>query len=191
MENLPDEIFFEIFNFCERLDLLNLTLVCKRYNELISNNSHLMKALTIDIRRNHDNSHEWNGTRKYCKISIHKMHREVPKILEAIRNDLTYLRLMKVSLDATYFKQFLMTCPKLIVLAMLDVDFNFGDGCFDEPLPKLELDVLACGSDRNILRMLMNSQTKMYTSYRVKTEPGEFESLTNFMKVQKKLVEIK
>jgi len=67
---------------------------------------------------------------------------------------------------------------------------NYDDGCFDEPMPRLDLESLSCSSDRNILKMLMCSQTKSYVSGRFKSEPGEIEAYRNFLKVQKKLEKI-
>jgi len=74
LQDIPEKVFFTIVNIVGHLDLLNLILVCKKFNQLISNNSQVIKIFAIYITKNRDDSYEWNGTRKYSQLDICKMH---------------------------------------------------------------------------------------------------------------------
>ncbi|KAL7011067.1 hypothetical protein ACKWTF_014074 [Chironomus riparius] len=190
LHDLPDEVLIYIFNLFESPDIPNFTLVCKKFNDLISNSTQLMKNFTIRVSNKTNATDEWNGTRKYSRLIIQKMHKEVPEILEAISNNLILLCINSVSIDATELKKILVNCPKLLRLDLNSLTLNYDDGCFEEPHLKLDIDSLGWGSDFNILKMFMHCQIKSFYSYRLKTKPGELEACQNFLKLQKKLEKI-
>lgn len=188
--DVPDEILIEIFNFFEFPEILNLTLVCRKFNNLISNNKKLMKKLSIIISKQRDDCNEWNGTRKYSDLIINKIHKEIPKIIEAIRNDLKYLRISNVTIDAKELKKILLNCPTLSKLGLANIKLNNDDEYFDEPMPRLVFDSLSCGYNCKVLKMLMYCQTKSYVSCRTNSDSGEIELLRSFLKLQTMLEKI-
>lgn len=187
LQNLPKEVLEDIFLLCERPDLLKLTLVCKSFNQIISNSTNLMKMVHIDINRSHSDDAKWNGTRKYSQLYVHKMHSEFPKIIESIHDDLALLRLVSIKMDANDLKNVLLKSPKLKSLALIGTEFALTDITFEEPLPVLELDSLACSCNRLILRMLIHCQAKKFSTYRVRADEHEMESMQMYLKNQKRL----
>ncbi len=75
LTHLPEEILIEIFKSLSVEDLISISLVCSRFNEIISSEKEIMKKFVIFL--NHKTVKlKWNGLRNYSrmKISLVKSH---------------------------------------------------------------------------------------------------------------------
>lgn len=66
---LPVEILIEIFKLLSKKDLYALSLVCRRFNEVISDDRELLERFTFHLNKRTVKS-RWIGSRKYSKAKI-------------------------------------------------------------------------------------------------------------------------
>ena len=162
---LPLEVILGIFSWCCKSDLLNLTLVCKDFNEIISNCSKIMEKVSIQFAPEKITNNEiWAGIRKYSHVLVHSTHPQKARIFQDNKMYLTNLEIkdIKVRLEClrkTFFKFPSLKHLKMELISVRPVD----NGFFQGPLPVLDLDSLYMNCDRKILFFLMNSQTKKLT----------------------------
>ncbi|XP_070498871.1 uncharacterized protein [Chironomus tepperi] len=188
LEKCPKEILEKIFEYSHIRDLLNLTLTCKKFNDIISNNKGLLKRFEVKIKRNVENETPWTGTRKYSRLLMTRKHPEIPKIIET--NNITELVLVTCRIDGIDLKKILLTCKKLVKLYITNAFCYYNDECFNEPMPRLMLNELRCTSNRTILNILAQCHTKMYENACMRIHHGELDAFRNFLKNQKHLEDL-
>ena len=66
---LPVEILIEIFKLLTKKDLFSLSLVCKRFNEVISDDRELLERFTLHLNKR-TLKLRWIGSRNYSKVKI-------------------------------------------------------------------------------------------------------------------------
>lgn len=66
---LPVEILIKIFNLLNKKDLISLSLVCRRFNEVISCDKEMLERFTLYLNKKTLKS-RWIGSRKYVKVKI-------------------------------------------------------------------------------------------------------------------------
>lgn len=159
---LPLEVIIEIFSWCTKSDLLNLTLVCKDFNEIISNSCKLMETVSILFTKEKSlNDEVWNGVRKYSHILVHSIHPQKGRIFQDNIIYLTNLELKDIKIKLESLRKTFFKFPNLKHLKMESIIVRSTDNrIFHGPLPVLELDSLFLNCDRKVLYFLMNSQTK-------------------------------
>lgn len=69
----PSNILFEIVSYLEFKSLINLTTVCKSFNDLIGFSSLTMDKIKLKIEDNCDFQLLFNSGRKYTKIQLMKL----------------------------------------------------------------------------------------------------------------------
>ncbi|KAG5668366.1 hypothetical protein PVAND_016307 [Polypedilum vanderplanki] len=96
METLPEDVLIEIFNYLSSKDVLASTLVCKRFNDIISNSITLLNKFEVNFNRKKINN-EWIGSRNYQKIKIEpQAFLHFLPIVKTIINDVTTLSLATI-----------------------------------------------------------------------------------------------
>ncbi|CAG9804902.1 unnamed protein product [Chironomus riparius] len=189
--HFPLEVILEVFSWCSKSDLLSLTLVCKDFNEVISNCSKLMERVSLTLTPAKVKNNEiWGGIRKYSHVLVQSSHPQKALIFRDNKNYLTNLEIkdIKVRLEClrkTFFKFPYLKHLKLDSICVRPVD----NGYFEGPLPALDLDTLYLKCDKKILFFLMNTQTKKLTVNSSLAMPDERLPYKLFLKSQKFLKE--
>lgn len=145
--NLPDEVLSKIFNFLSSKELLTITLVCKEFNKIISNDKKLQEKLKITKISNFSGLQWISGTRNnqttFVAVDFHSSNllsenfegfrENVQTLLILERNRKTFANeiILNILRNFSNLKTIKFDC---YVNAVRNVD--------KEVLPKLELDYL-------------------------------------------------
>ncbi|KAG5666461.1 hypothetical protein PVAND_014488 [Polypedilum vanderplanki] len=187
MENLPQEILIKIFDDLKINDLLSLTLVCKDFNDIISNTKQLVEKLVLRFTAQAKN-HKLEATRKYTKISMRYSYcQNLLQFLEKQGEYITNIRFMFIKMELWTLKAILNFCRNLKNLTFLNFQVDITSSGVCEPLPKLKLDYLCLNCDRRVLKLLMKSSVKSLMTYSVYSDELELKLLIQFLKNQKYL----
>jgi hypothetical protein len=111
--NLPNEVLLMIFDLVDIHDLMELTLVCKKFNHIISSSARLMDKFIIYVYNDDNETNEWTENRKYYHLSLQGTNNELPKIIESLKNDLISLIFNTNKVPAIELKKILLKCTKL------------------------------------------------------------------------------
>lgn len=68
-QQLPVEILIAIFSSLAKKDLISLSLVCRRFNEVISEDRELLKRFTLHLNKRTVKS-PWIGSRRYSRAKV-------------------------------------------------------------------------------------------------------------------------
>lgn len=184
LENLPEEILVEIFNFLHPNDLLKATQLCRKFNEIITNVQKLMRKLTLKFPRNCKES--FNGTRKYSNVKV--MNQHVLNIFTSFddnKNEIKALELKKIHLEHSFIK-FVNSCANLTTLNINRIQLCFSENSYyfrDMNLDVLELN---CPFDKTFIALTHCRMNKLHLkNLRYKIEDSR--TFINFMKTRNTL----
>lgn len=183
---LPLEVIEEILLWCCKSSLLNLTLVCKDLNEIISNNTRIMENLSLHFSREKMSYFEpFERTRNYSHIVLHSPHPQQARIFRDNRHNLTNLELKKIGVELESMRKVFFRFPNLKHLKIEHIRLrNASIDIMDKPLPPLTLDSLYLNCDKKVLFFLMNSQTKKLSVNSTITMIDEMVALRKFLERQ-------
>jgi hypothetical protein len=69
LDQLPAEILIEIFKLLSLDDLKAISMVCKRFSEIVNNDKEILRNFTLCL--NHKTvKGKWIGSRKYSRVKI-------------------------------------------------------------------------------------------------------------------------
>lgn len=68
-DKIPTEIVIKIFKNLSIDDLISISIVCKRFNEIINNDKEILKNFTLYLNHKTIKS-KWIGSRKYSRVKI-------------------------------------------------------------------------------------------------------------------------
>ena len=133
LSDLPYELLIKIFSVLPPRDILTQTLVCKRFNEIISDNVKLLSQFQIEFNDEYKDL-EWTGSRMYSNVMI-----EIKKIefdhekLESIKDSVQHLEVKCCENPETTLK-IILACPNLKSLCLSRCHIKEGDlGGFEIP----------------------------------------------------------
>lgn len=119
MNSLSEEILETIFTFLPPKDLITLTLVSHRINNVISKSKKLLSSFIVTLDTSKPNS-KFFGHRKYQKVNWIAKKSHFEEIFDKIGSSVNELRVFKLC-DVTKLMKILKKCPNL---RKLQVDFS-------------------------------------------------------------------
>ncbi|KAL7045258.1 hypothetical protein ACKWTF_002181 [Chironomus riparius] len=192
MNKLPKNILEQIFCKLSIQDLINISLVCKKFNKIINNSSLILNKFEIlisdyEIRK-------WIGSRKYQKIYIEDCredrlieHGNVFKSIHDSVNEVAIRNLYETDLD-----NFILFIDQFENLTKLSIfSLNLYEECgpkFNKECQGINFKFLKyltfCQSDVSLLKLFMNSQLSFF---KISDDFGDRRILKNFLVEQKEL----
>lgn len=191
MEKFPKNILEQIFCKLTSKDLLNLSLVCKSFNKIISNSNLILSKFKILI--SDYETRKWIGTRKYRKIYIEDCREdrliEHGNVFESIHDSVDELAIRNLyEADLGNLTLFVNQFENLTNLSIFSLDlYRDSDLKYTEyqGINFKNLKYLTfCQSDISFLKLLKNTQFKYF---KISDDFREREILINFLLNQKKL----
>jgi hypothetical protein len=194
IKNLTDfstEILVEIFNNLSTKDLLELTLVCKKFNKIISNEEKLQEKLKIFIQI--DPSRSFSGTRNNQTFACGYISELTTEQIDLILNDNgKFVKKFRTeyycSGNICNILKILHKLPNLKIFETLSSDEN-ADAIKGEILPKLNLEHIKT-NDRSLLALFMNSQVEkleIFSHHITYDNGGDPKIFRKFLRTQKNL----
>lgn len=189
MNKLPKNILEQIFCNLSNQDLLNLSLVCRKFNKCISNSSLILNKFEILI--SDYEIREWIGTRKYKKIYIEDCREdrliEHGNVFESIHDSVDEVAIRNLyDVDLENLTLFISQFEHLTKLSIFSLDF-YGDQAFKN-CQAINLKFLKyltfCQCDVNLLKLFNNTQLIFL---KISDDFGEGKFLRNFLMKQSKL----
>lgn len=183
MESLPEELIVEIFSYIHSNEINKLTLVCKRFNDIISRTPILLEKVQIvsDVWRKKEDP---LPLRKYRKVKVRDVNNKFAiKLIEHIGESIHEMSIGIEEFNVRNFKKLLNFCPNLRHLKLDKLDIALTDDEFCEPYPKLQLDTLDLCHDETVLSSLSECSVK---SMKVKIYEDDLNDFTNLIKMLKR-----
>lgn len=189
---VPKNVLERIFNYLPHEDLLNLALVCKHFNKIISESSLILSNFDLHIT-DYENR-EWIGTRKYqnvhiidCREDNLQEHNETFETIKDSVNEVVVRNLYQA--DVNNFSIFLNQFEFLTKLSIFSIDlwhesFELPKEYFDAPKFKCLEYLVFDQSEVKILKIFSKSKLKYF---KVSDEFGDKEVLVDFLINQSKL----
>lgn len=181
--NLPNEILLDVFEHCR---LLPLTLVCRKFNEIISNSPTLLKRVNLVISEKIPASNLVKSKRQHQAVLFKFNYKITEDSLDAFNKfqGIKSLEFMRCLINADLFLKMLEALPNLETLSIYTtflknkekidpprlmnlkrLNFRNSDEKFLEYLQNSELRSLYVGfppqSSNKILEEFLKSQTKV------------------------------
>lgn len=157
---LPNELLIEIFEYCK---VLPLTLVCRRFNKIISGSSKLMRSLSLVIKDKQGSSDLIvKSKRNHQSVSFkfnYKIKEDCFKIFEKF-NEIKILDLTRSIVSAGDFKNILSLLPKLEKLSIYSSHMKNKENLNQLESPKLQMKLKSLNfrnSDAGFLFFLKDS----------------------------------
>lgn len=185
MENLPKELLIEIFNNLASKELSKLSLVCKKFNEIVNNSTSLLKKFRLNLDPRKNANKEWIGSRNYCRVILKDSSRNALNVVRQISENLIELRIMYGKMHLRSLTRILAKTKRLKVLSIIKLDFK--SYALNEKLPKLKLNSLNYNGNKILFNVLMESSVRNLSIFSVTNTHIEIETLKKFLKVQKEL----
>lgn len=190
MEFLPKELWLEIFEYLDVIDLFSLTETCKDFHLLIVK-TRLMEKFTMCLTIDR-NTGEWNDVkRNYSQIKIKDCNdlEKFQDIFEEIGRNLRKLFLIKLELKSSNLTKILIKCPKIEFLVISEVNLYFDEDLESIQLPTYKkLRIYFDDSSPSFFDILKNSQaTDLCIDNKCSAKNTNFDPLKNFLKSQKHL----
>lgn len=192
MNHLPPELLIEIFQHLSASDLINLSSISKKFNEIISR-SEFSSKLTLNFRKNNQNNVENATTRQYriLRIGFYKIHVH-SLILSEIGANLTELEFSFCKFKLDLMRKILMTCININKLKFLKALLTDVPNEPKLPLPSLlnlKLEVIC--SDPRIFRILYGCVVNsLQTDHKYKHATGDLDCFIKFLSYQDHLEEL-
>lgn len=147
--HLNDDILIEIFTYLPSEDLLSSTLVCKKFNHLISNSRILLNTFSIKFTESKKKK-LWIGSRKYSRIEIKNIQNaQFMKIEEIIMKSIgESITDLTINCSSNYIEFLWRILLISVNLKNLDLIVNLKDADVNipqNPAPKLRLNILRLG----------------------------------------------
>lgn len=186
METLPKELLIDILNYLPFRDLLQVSLVCVNFNEIINDSSKLLRKFRLNLNSRTLSDKEWIGSRNYCRVLMRATSSMSLNIVKSISENLIELRIMYGKMHLRSLTRILIKSSKLKELSIVKLNFISKD-VLKEPLPVLKLNKLHYNGDKVLFRILMESSVKSVSVYSISNTSDEIKYFKKFLKVQKNL----
>lgn len=186
MENLPKELLINIFNYLPFADLLQVSLVCINFNEIINDSSKLLRKFRLNLNSRTLSDKEWIGSRNYCRVLMRATSSMSLNIVKSISENLIELRIMYGKMHLRSLTRILIKSSKLKELSIVKLNFISKD-VLKEPLPVLKLNKLTYNGDKVLFRILMESSVKSISVFSISNTAEEVNYFKEFLKTQKNL----
>lgn len=186
MEKLPKTVLERIFSHLPNEDLLNVCLVCKKFNKIVSNSSDLLSRFKVLIT-DYENR-EWIGSRKYQNIHIDECrgdnlldHQEV---FDCVSDKVTEIEVRSLyQIDVDELRRFIEQFGNLRKLTLERIDEDLFENCKSLNLKELkELEFIE--NDVKLLKLFSKCQLEVFA---ISDEFGRKEALVEFLQSQKQL----
>lgn len=191
MNNLPSELILRIFSHLFAVDLINLTTISQRFNELIAN-TELSHKLTLNFRKLNDGDGEIRREYKNLRIGSFKPQIHV-KILQNFGANFTKLEFSFCKLKLDVFRRVLVQCPNVKILNFTQAQLSDVPNRLTEPLPALiDVDLKVVFSDPRVFKVLMNCVCRsVCMDLKYRHASGNVVDFLRFLAVQDHLLELK
>lgn len=134
--DLPNEILIKILEYCQ---VLQLTLVSKRFNEVISGSAVLMSKLHLVILDKSPNSEILQSKRKYQNIAIkfnYKIDEDALKTIKKVGENVKQLELIRCVVSQKDFNTILKSLPHLEVFSSVSTFIKESEAENDLEVPQ-------------------------------------------------------
>lgn len=134
--DLPNEILIKILEYCQ---VLQLTLVSKRFNEVISGSAVLMSKLHLVILDKSPNSEILQSKRKYQNIAIkfnYKIDEDALKAIKKVGENVKQLELIRCVVSQKDFNTILKSLPHLEVFSSVSTFIKESEAEHDLEVPQ-------------------------------------------------------
>lgn len=190
MENLPKELWIEIFEYLEVNDLLSLTATCKNFYSIVVE-TRLIDKFTINLT-NDRNIAEWNDVkRNYSRLKI-KECSDLEKfmgIVDEIGENLRKIVMIKIKVKISILKHLFNTCKNLKYLLISELQIDNDEETKSSELPSfLDLKIYFEDSNPIFFEILSQSQAaELIIDNKCSADNTNFDSVKNFLKSQDNL----
>lgn len=116
LTKLPNELIIEIFEYCK---VLPLTLVCKKFNEVIGNSTTLMRKVSLTVSEKSDGKTLSSSRRKHQSVSFkfnYKISESFVNVLDSY--EIKSLELLRCIVTWNVFLKLLKATPELESLSI-------------------------------------------------------------------------
>lgn len=192
MDTLLDELLLEIFLHLPVPDLLSASLVCQKFNLIISSSLKLVENFEIQFTSKNVNN-EWIGSRNYTSCFIEgESCINYFYILKSIGPKISNLVVNCCDMQLEVLKQVLLMCENVKNLTVYNVAADGADEVYGPPNIKLDLDYFHFTGITDGFKLFTSSSTKILDARRYDChEYVEVTGVKEFLKNQANLVELK
>ncbi|KAL7013594.1 hypothetical protein ACKWTF_015484 [Chironomus riparius] len=192
MNFLPNEMLLEIFKHLNAPDLLSLSYVNQKINEIITK-SELVEKFTLNFRKLNENDGESAKNRNYKRLRIGFFKPNVhTSIINEIGGNFVHLEFSFCKLKLDVIKKILMSCPNVKSLKFLKSQLSDVPNDMRGDWPVLiDLDIEFHTSDLRIFRVLTECVArKLVMDHKYLKATGIVDDLQIFLRNQENLQEL-